>query len=398
MRKIMLTLMGLLALTFMSCSDDDKNDGIKNYWTISCENKTLYDNDTEGVKLTVTLAYSADKDIVLTPVMEGNDDSVFEFSSQTVTIKKGEKTAEFALRACGDKIMQQAGNIVVSFLKSEQLNSESNKPATVHAEPAVVVELTEQQRELIETWRKDYGIDIRMYLGALSAKAVITFNDDDKDLYNDGKTSITYNSVCPVTVSEKASADKIVLRMNDNALGLRDFLYSMFKKQSVADSEYWLCNSHNTDLLKAIGYNADKETFAVSLDIEIDPKTKEVKFVTGIPDSYGDETVNIPFEYNYSAWNRQKEMADNGSMFIMNNGDAAAEEIKMSEAIEMGITLNPVSFLLNSAMDYDAWENAASLYVAPTALCGDKSISFTFPWDFMYASGYEKIEVTLTNE
>jgi len=39
MRKIMLTLMGLLALTFMSCSDDDKNDGIKNYWTISCENK-----------------------------------------------------------------------------------------------------------------------------------------------------------------------------------------------------------------------------------------------------------------------------------------------------------------------------------------------------------------------
>ena len=82
----------------------------------------------------------------------------------------------------------------------------------------------------------------------------------------------------------------------------------------------------------------------------------------------------------------------------MNNGDAAAEEIKMSEAIEMGITLNPVSFLLNSAMDYDAWENAASLYVAPTASCGDKSISFTFPWDFTYASGYEKIEVTLTNE
>ena len=49
-------------------------------------------------------------------------------------------------------------------------------------------------------------------------------------------------------------------------------------------------------------------------------------------------------------------------------------------------------------MDYDAWENAASLYVAPKASYGDKSISFTFPWDFTYASGYEKIEVTLTNE
>ena len=80
----------------------------------------------------------------------------------------------------------------------------------------------------------------------------------------------------------------------------------------------------------------------------------------------------------------------------MDNGEESAEEITMAEAIEQGITLNPAYYLVNSGIDADQWEAEPSLYVKPTASYDDTLMTFTFPWDFMNASGYEKVVVKIS--
>ena len=347
------------------------------------------------MKLTVTLAYSAEEDITLVPELTGDAEylNAFEISTEAVLIKKGQKTADFYLRAQDNKVISKAGNITVSFKAVSSLNS--GEAVSVSVAPKFEVELTAEQLQLVEAWQETYGIDVRQFIGALQTESIITFNDDDNGLYFD-ESPLTLKNVCPITLSDKADKENIVLRMEGDALGLRDFLYNMLKKQSVEDTDNWLANSHNEDLLKAINYNKETEEFTVSLDITINPEDQTIAFTGDVEDQYGETITNIPFEFNYTAWNRQKEMAENGATFILDNGDEADEEITMADAIDWGITLNPVFYLVSSDISYDAWESEPSLWVEPTAKYDDTQMTFTFPWDFMNASGYEKIEVKIT--
>lgn len=398
MKKFMFALMGVMSLMLVACGSDDNDGGssIKNFWTLTKESKTLYDNDTEGVQLTVTLAYTAEDDITLVPTLSGDGEylSAFELSTSTVVIKKGQKTANFSVRAKENKVISKNGALSVGFQALSSLNA--GEAVSVSVAPKYEVELTEAQMQLIRKWQEAYGIDVRRFIGSLGVESTVTFNTDDKDYYNNGEETSVFSDLCPVTISEKATEKDIVLRMEGNALGLRDFLYRMLQAQTSKDEDFWMSNTHNVDLLKAISFDSATEEFSVSLDVTVDPKTKSIAFVSSIENPYGDIIANVPFEFSYTAWNRQKKMADEGGKFIMDNGEESAEEITMAEAIEQGITLNPAYYLVNSGIDEDQWEAEPSLYVKPTASYDDTLMTFTFPWDFMNASGYEKVVVKIS--
>lgn len=398
MKKFMFALMGVMSLMLVACGSDDNDGGssIKNFWTLTKESRTLYDNDTEGVQLTVTLAYTAEDDITLVPTLSGDGEylSAFELSTSTVVIKKGQKTANFSVRAKENKVISKNGALSVGFQALSSLNA--GEAVSVSVAPKYEVELTEAQMQLIRKWQEAYGIDVRRFIGSLGVESTVTFNTDDKDYYNNGEETSVFSDLCPVTISEKATEKDIVLRMEGNALGLRDFLYRMLQAQTSKDEDFWMSNTHNVDLLKAISFDSATEEFSVSLDVTVDPKTKSIAFVSSIENPYGDIIANVPFEFSYTAWNRQKKMADEGGKFIMDNGEESAEEITMAEAIEQGITLNPAYYLVNSGIDADQWEAEPSLYVKPTASYDDTLMTFTFPWDFMNASGYEKVVVKIS--
>lgn len=398
MKKFMFALMGVMSLMLVACGSDDNDGGssIKNFWTLTKESKTLYDNDTEGVQLTVTLAYTAEDDITLVPTLSGDGEylSAFELSTSTVVIKKGQKTANFSVRAKENKVISKNGALSVGFQALSSLNA--GETVSISVSPKYEVELTEAQMQLIRKWQEAYGIDVRRFIGSLGVESTVTFNTDDKDYYNNGEETSVFSDLCPVTISEKATEKDIVLRMEGNALGLRDFLYRMLQAQTSKDEDFWMSNTHNVDLLKAISFDSATEEFSVSLDVTVDPKTKSIAFVSSIENPYGDVIANVPFEFSYTAWNRQKKMADEGGKFIMDNGEESAEEITMAEAIEQGITLNSAYYLVNSGIDADQWEAEPSLYVKPTASYDDTLMTFTFPWDFMNASGYEKVVVKIS--
>lgn len=386
----MMALLGLLTLTFTACGDDDDNkDEIKNFWTLTAENKTLYDSDTEGVKVTVTLAYAAAQDITLTPMLTGTGAEVFAIDPATITIAKGAKTADFYVRATGAARLQNASVLTLNIGAVSSLNSGS--ALTIPVEPSGAAVLTAAQQALAKQWLEKFGFNVSPFIGALDAEATVTFNTDDKDVYNNGSETAVYSSKCQVTISDKADADHIVLHM-DNALGLRDFLYKMLLAQSVEDDEFWLANPNNANLLRAVSYDKTKETFGVGLDITIDPQTKAIAFTGDVYNiTYEENQTGVPFEFSFSAWERQQQL----EQFTMSNGDSPAEEVGMAEAISMGITLNPAHYLVSSDISYDAWETQPSLYTEPTAAVSNDKMTFRFPWDFMNASGYEQINVTV---
>lgn len=351
--------------------------------------QTLYDSDTEGVSVTVRLAMTPNKDVVLEPVITyGNDamNKVFE-TEQFVTIPAGQKSTTFKVCANGLESIQQSGYISITF--KEVAGVKAGQVAFIYVAPmgGEVQTPTAEQQEMMATW-KDNGFDAEKYLGVHKVSTTITFNDDDKELYFGGQQSMEYNGFVTINVSPNATEDDICLVMSGNALGMQSFLYKTFKLNTVEDEDYWLQNVHNTDLLKQVNYNAATETFNVALEIHVNLDGSII--FTKLND---DDEEKVAFEYDYSAWNRQQQ----AEKYIIDNGDEGKEEMTMEEAIEWGITLNPAACLGYSDISYDAWDGGVtSLYVTPVGSWNSTGLDFVFPFDFSLASGYEKVSVRIS--
>ncbi len=390
MKKILFALMGLCTLAFTACdSDDDNKSELSNRWSIDEVTQTLYDSDTEGVSVTVRLAMTPNKDVVLEPVITyGNDamNKVFE-TEQFVTIPAGQKSTTFKVCANGLESIEQSGYISITF--KEVAGVKAGQVAFIYVAPmgGEVQTPTAEQQEMMATW-KDNGFDAEKYLGVHKVSTTITFNDDDKELYFGGQQSMEYNGFVTINVSPNATEDDICLVMSGNALGMQSFLYKTFKLNTVEDEDYWLQNVHNTDLLKQVNYNAATETFNVALEIHVN-LDGSINF-TKLND---DDEEKVAFEYDYSAWNRQQQ----AEKYIIDNGDEGKEEMTMEEAIEWGITLNPAACLGYSDISYDAWDGGVtSLYVTPAGSWNSTGLDFVFPFDFSLASGYEKVSVRIS--
>ncbi len=390
MKKILFALMGLCTLAFTACdSDDDNKSELSNRWSIDEVTQTLYDSDTEGVSVTVRLAMTPNKDVVLEPVITyGNDamNKVFE-TEQFVTIPAGQKSTTFKVCANGLESIQQSGYISITF--KEVAGVKAGQVAFIYVAPmgGEVQTPTAEQQEMMATW-KDNGFDAEKYLGVHKVSTTITFNDDDKELYFGGQQSMEYNGFVTINVSPNATEDDICLVMSGNALGMQSFLYKTFKLNTVEDEDYWLQNVHNTDLLKQVNYNAATETFNVALEIHVNLDGSII--FTKLND---DDEEKVAFEYDYSAWNRQQQ----AEKYIIDNGDEGKEEMTMEEAIEWGITLNPAACLGYSDISYDAWDGGVtSLYVTPAGSWNSTGLDFVFPFDFSLASGYEKVSVRIS--
>ncbi len=390
MKKILFALMGLCTLAFTACdSDDDNKSELSNRWSIDEVTQTLYDSDTEGVSVTVRLAMTPNKDVVLEPVITyGNDamNKVFE-TEQFVTIPAGQKSTTFKVCANGLESIQQSGYISITF--KEVAGVKAGQAAFIYVAPmgGEVQTPTAEQQEMMATW-KDNGFDAEKYLGVHKVSTTITFNDDDKELYFGGQQSMEYNGFVTINVSPNATKDDICLVMSGNALGMQSFLYKTFKLNTVEDEDYWLQNVHNTDLLKQVNYNAATETFNVALEIHVNLDGSII--FTKLND---DDEEKVAFEYDYSAWNRQQQ----AEKYIIDNGDEGKEEMTMEEAIEWGITLNPAACLGYSDISYDAWDGGVtSLYVTPAGSWNSTGLDFVFPFDFSLASGYEKVSVRIS--
>lgn len=406
MKKITFMLMCMLAMLtgFSACSSSDDNDGDKqmtNYVSISAEgNNIINEDDDDEVKFNILIGNTLTADATISLSLEGNDDNVATLTPSTISLKAGAKTASFTVKSNKKSLLKSDRVLTVKATFSDANMKTDGKAVTLTIKPdSDIPVLTAEQQKLIEGYKQNLNIDLTKILGKVKVDTKVTFNDDDKIDINNNQDTRSFSGVTIITLSEKATADKPVLKMVSNAMGMAAFNYEMLRKRTVEDTEYWTQMPYSKAVMEHINYDYNKETFTMTLDgIEVNPD-RSLKFTGSKVSTISDEEITtVPFDYTFSAWNRLKAMADANESFVVDDGETKTE-VSVQDIIDGGGSLNPYSFFDNTDVITDAEETEyKTIYVAPTGKIDFTSgkMTFAFPWYLENTYGCQRVEVTYT--
>ena len=404
MKKITFMLMCMLAiLTGFSACSSDNNDGDKqmtNYVSISAAGNTIInEDDDEEVKFNILIGNTLTADATINLSLEGNDDNVATLTPSTIALKAGAKTASFTVKSNKKSLLKSDRVLTVKATFSDANMKTDGKAVTLTIKPdSDIPVLTAEQQKLIEGYKQNLNIDLTKILGKVKVETKVTFNDDDKIDINDNKDTRSFSGVTIITLSEKATADKPVLKMVSNAMGMAAFNYEMLRKKTVEDTEYWTQTPYSKAVMENIKYDFNKETFTMTLDgIEVNADMT-LSFTGKKTNIYEKEITTVPFDYTFSAWTRLKEMADAGKSFIVNDGDSKTET-PVQDIIDGGGTLNPYAFFDNTDVVADAEETEyKNIFVIPTGKIdfANGKMTFAFPWYLENTYGCQRVEATYT--
>lgn len=405
MKKFKFILMCMLAMLtgFSACSSSDDNDGkqMTNYVSISAAgNNIINEDDDEEVKFNILIGNTLTADATINLSLEGNDDNVATLTPSTIALKAGAKTASFTVKSNKKSLLKSDRVLTVKATFSDANMKTDGKAVTLTIKPdSDIPVLTAEQQKLIEGYKQNLNIDLTKILGKVKVDTKVTFNDDDKIDINDNKDTRSFSGVTIITLSEKATADKPVLKMVSNAMGMAAFNYEMLRKRTVEDAENWTQMPYGMAVMENINYDYNKETFTMTLDgIEVNPADMTLKFTGSKVNVYDVEITTVPFDYTFSAWNRLKAIADAKQSFVVDDGDTKTE-VSVQDIIDGGGSLNPYSFFDNTDVVADGEETEYNtIYVAPTGKIDFTSgkMTFAFPWYLENTYGCQKVEATYT--
>lgn len=404
MKKITFMLMCMLAMLtgFSACSSSD-NDGDKpmtNYVSISAEgNNIINEDDDDEVKFNILIGNTLTADATISLSLEGNDDNVATLTPSTISLKAGAKTASFTVKSNKKSLLKSDRVLTVKATFSDVNMKTDGKAVTLTIKPdSDIPVLTAEQQKLIEGYKQNLNIDLTKILGKVKVDTKVTFNDDDKIDINDNKDTRSFSGVTIITLSEKATADKPVLKMVSNAMGMAAFNYEMLRKRTVEDTENWTQMPYGKAVMEHINYDYNKETFTMTLDgIEVN-QNMSLKFTGSKVNVLEEEITTVPFDYTFSAWDRLKAMADANKPFVVDDGDTKTE-VSVQDIIDGGGSLNPYSFFDNTDVVADGEETEYNtIYIAPTGKIDFTSgkMTFAFPWYLENTYGCQRVEATYT--
>lgn len=403
MKKITFMLMCILAMLtgFSACSSDNNGDKpMTNYVSISAEgNNIINEDDDDEVKFNILIGNTLTADATINLSLEGNDDNVATLSPSTISLKAGAKTASFTVKSNKKRLLKSDRVLTVKATFSDSNMKTDGKAVTLTIKPdSDIPVLTAEQQKLIEGYKQNLNIDLTKILGKVKVDTKVTFNDDDKIDINNNQDTRSFSGVTIITLSEKATADKPVLKMVSNAMGMATLNYEMLRKKTVEDTEYWTQMPYGKAVMENINYDYNKETFTMTLDgIEVNTDMS-LKFTGSKVNVYDKEITTVPFDYTFSAWNRLKAMADANESFVVDEGETKTK-VPVQDIIDGGGSLNPYSFFDNTDVIADGEETEyKNIYVAPTGKIDFTTgkMTFAFPWYLENTNGCQRVEATYT--
>lgn len=375
-------------LSFVGC-EETGNQGYEgtNYIYLTSEGgkTTILESDTTALAVEVMLSTALSSDLSLTFAVTGTE-GVVELKNNPVTIKAGEKTASFEIVSLNAGLLTEAANFKVG------LDAATVLPAGVElkSEFAFVVnpasatsDLTAEQQAIIDAYKAATGVDLSKYLGEVNVSVEYVGFDNDNEVPLDPET-ITGKTV--ISLSDQATSELPVLKMLVNPMGIQDKMEATLRAMTVenadwCDEEYY---PDNTALMNAIGWNAESsEVFSMSLDGISFNADKTVEFVGAGVDQYGDEIVIVPFEYSFTAYDRELVAIEDGTF------------VKVEE-YAFDCTANPAYHMNNTTIEYDYCEYGEDgNYVEATAEVSNESLVFTF-CVYMCNNDYDYTKIVAT--
>ena len=401
--KFCKTLLALtIALVSMaSCSEKtDSNEQMNNYVTLSVEGESaMTEDNTEGLVVNVSMAYTLDHDASVQLSLTGDEKEAVKLSSNKVTIPAGKKTASVKVLSNNANVLsiQEVVNVVVSSCSDANMKPMDTKGIALTIKPnAMVPELTAEQLALIKGYKDNLGIDLTKVLGIVDVTTTVTYGNDDKDAENNGNDTRVFNGKSVITLSDKATADKPVLKMISNPMGMESYMYDRLLRCTTEEPDgYFDADPINTALLSVVNYNNSTESFSAVLD-NITLNTDGTLNFTAVED---DKTI-VPFEYTYSVWTRINEMANAGNTVNVNEGSTYVE-YSIKDLLEQYSTFCPAKYLGNTDITIDAYGATPSNFVLPSAKYdfNNNTMSFDFAWDYgngSYLNDYVRIKANYT--
>lgn len=388
---LFLTTFIVSMISLIACSTEDNADseflGENKIVLIPQTSVYLKDNSTDEIVIDIHLVKAVSSPIKLKFALQGNmlgDTKILDIENPSVDLLAGQKRTQIKIKSTSRKLITETTSINLLLVENNStLNLEKNLKLTL--QPLTPTdELTPEQIELLELY-KSKGLDLFPLIGDVEMTGTIYFPGDGnlESLYD--KKTIQIRGITTFTLSEKATAEKPVLKMVSNAMGLESYLYQLFRDLTIDDLVFWNNQSPdappaNKNIMELIGLTRDsKETFEVMLDdIEIDLNTKEITYISKGEDFYGDEISIVPLSYKYSAFERLQKLIDEKNPIAL-------------ESIENGGNINPATIVNNEDIINDEHENET--WAETTAILSKDTLSFKFIMGHSEAGGYINLTI-----
>lgn len=392
MKKIFfLSCMAAVLSVFSACepSEEGTYEGTNYIYLSTQDGKTsMLESDTAPIVVEVMFSTSVAEDVEITFAVEGTE-GVLSLEDNPVTVKAGEKTATFNIVSNNAGILTEAANFTITVDGTLPEGLELKKEIGIVVSPAASAgDLTQEQLAIIKAYKDATGVDLSKYLGEVSVTAQISGYDL---LYEEFSTEVTGTTV--IELSEESTAEVPVLKMVSNAMGIQDHFYSTFKAITIDNVEYWFPEEwpmacYKT-LSETISWTSDsQEIFTLSLDGITLSADKSVSFTAPYESYYEEGSLIVPFEYYFSAFEREKAAIADGTL-----NPAADDEWAYN------CTADPAIHMNISGIRIDEWEmEGEGYFVEASAEISAEKLEFVFCYDFdsMYAGDYTRVRATYT--
>ena len=413
MKKIAYALFAggvLLTAAVATSCNEEKATGYsgtnKIYLMAADNNAVMTESDATPLEVEVTLTSTVATATTLTFQLENDTQELLRLEGNPVTIAAGEKSATLQVISNEKNLLTESTYITLGIDAAQvPAGMELAEALRIRVNPnPAIPELTDEQKALIEGYKQKFGFDLNEVLGVM--KCTTTLDIPGDGMTNDFATpeTRTIDGQTVLTLSEESTADMPVLKMVDNPMGLTEYLYWVFRQNTVDDDEWWNSTDEenaspsNQYLMKTIDWTpTSNETFNVTLDgikcqnisasgadLDILGEAKACSGIKGYEDYEIIYSPVVPFEYSFSAWTRQKELLDAGNA-------------EMIEAYISGGSAEPSYYLFAvscSQEDADDW-GFSNLIENKGHIDFEKGeMTFQFNFAHTYAGDYTIVHVT----
>lgn len=396
MKKIMAHMMLILcaAMLLSSCSKNEVNNTYEGsnqiYLSIIGDNTTLVEGGDAELTVEVTLTKAVNEPVILKFALMNDDQGIVRLIQNPVTIGEGKNKGQFKVCSNGKNLLTVDTNFRIGMIevpKGMKLSQELL--FRVKPNPAIIA-LTEKQKTLLAHYKTKYQIDLMSWIGPVSCHTKVMSPTDGSTTPFAKAFTKEYSGQTVITLSDKATEDRPILKMTENPFGLTSYMEWVLQQETVFNDEYW----HNPDagpnykiIMELLGWNKENPgVFTMMLDdivlkdISKDTANLECKGekITG----GGDKTPTIPFVYSFSPWEKQKK--------LIAEGNEQAKELEEADG-----TANPDHYLMVWSVDENEVGDE-TYFIPPGGTIDFKAGKMTFQFSLSHslASGYTRVYAT----
>lgn len=387
----------LISLLHISCRRERINDDYEGlnqiYLSILGETTHLDEGQDRALAVEVLLTKPRTQEQALNFVLMNDEKGVIKLEGNPVSIPAGETKGRFTVHS-NQKNILTTDTLLRIGLSEVPEGMKLAHELLVHVKPNPSnIPLTERQKSLIAGYKTKFGIDLMPWIGIIPCHTKVMSPAEGSTIPFSKAFTREYKGRTVITLSEKATEDRPVLKMVDNPLGLTSYVEWVLQQETVFNDEFWYgeyAGPNYKAIRELLGWNKENPgTFAMTLDdIVLEGISEETATIVckGTKSTGGgDITPTIPFRYTFSPWEKQKRM--------IAEGNPQAKDLEEQDG-----TANPDHYLMIWSVDEDDINggSATGNFIPSGGKIDFKEGRLTFQFAFSHsmAGDYTRVYVT----